>query len=222
VRALATVLAALATAHPGTAKDGGFLIVRPARIDGAVALHAVPNGPVELRLGGRTAFGSPLAFSVADVRGRWLGVRTEALPNGRLGWIDAGRARLRTSRTQVWLEADLSRRTLAVHEGGRVLRELTVAVGRPGSPTPAGRFAISDKLGNGPFGGRLGCCVLVLTGHQPRLPRGWAGGDRLAVHGGPAATLGRAVSAGCLHADEEDLRYLMRIVPVGAPVVIHP
>jgi L,D-transpeptidase catalytic domain len=221
VRALVTVLAALATVPPATAKDEAFLIVRPARAGGSIALHSAPSGPVELRLAGLTSFGSPLSFSVAEVRGRWLGVPSEALPNGRLGWIDSGRARLRMSRTRLWLEADLSRRVLTVHDGSRVLRQLTVAVGRPGSPTPAGRFAVSDKLGHEPFGGGFGCCVIALTGHQTRLPQGWVGGDRLAIHGGPASTLGRAATAGCLHADEAALRYLMRLVPLGAPVVIH-
>jgi hypothetical protein len=222
VRALVTLVAALSTAHPTAAPDGRFLIVRPAHLDGSVALHAAPDGPVRLRLRARTAFGSPLAFSVVRVRGRWLGVESEALPNGRLGWIDSRSAGIHTSTTRLWLEADLSRRELVVHRGRDVLRTMRVAVGRPGSPTPTGRFAISDKLGGRRFDGAAGCCVLMLTGHQTRLPRGWIGGDRLAIHGGSPKTLGEAVSAGCLHADDAALRYLMGLVPLGTPVVIHP
>ncbi len=37
----------------------------------------------------------------------------------------------------------------------------------------------------------------------------------VAVHGGGG--VGSAVSAGCLHASEPDLRYLMRAVPLGTP-----
>jgi hypothetical protein len=62
-----------------------------------------------------------------------------------------------------------------------------------------------------------GCCILALSGHQPHPPPGWNGGTRLAIHGGSVAG---AVSAGCVHVDERDLRYLMETVPVGTPVTI--
>jgi lipoprotein-anchoring transpeptidase ErfK/SrfK len=96
-----------------------------------------------------------------------------------------------------------------------------VEVGRPGSETPLGRFAVTDKLSGAPYGGSYGCCILALSGRQPNLPAGWTGGDRLAIHGTPANAVGRAASAGCLHATDADLRALMRSVPVGTPVVIH-
>ena len=53
------------------------------------------------------------------------------------------------------------------------------------------------------------------------MPQGWSGGDRLAIHGSPTATWGQAVSNGCLHAAEPDLRYLMKTVPLGTAVRIH-
>jgi lipoprotein-anchoring transpeptidase ErfK/SrfK len=75
---------------------------------------------------------------------------------------------------------------------------------------------------NGPdFGPFYGCCILALSGRQPNLPRGWSGGDRLAIHGSSTPTWGKAVSNGCLHADEADLRYLMRWVPLGTYVRVH-
>jgi lipoprotein-anchoring transpeptidase ErfK/SrfK len=40
----------------------------------------------------------------------------------------------------------------------------------------------------------------------------------VAIHGGGG--LGGAVSAGCLHLDEQSLHYLMRMVPLGAPVFV--
>jgi lipoprotein-anchoring transpeptidase ErfK/SrfK len=52
------------------------------------------------------------------------------------------------------------------------------------------------------------------------LPQGWSGGDRLAIHGSPTPTWGKNVSNGCLHANEADLRYLMKIVHLGAPVSV--
>ncbi len=52
-------------------------------------------------------------------------------------------------------------------------------------------------------------------------PAGWQGGNRLAIHGtNNPASIGVPSSAGCLHADAEDLKVLMRRVPLGTPVFI--
>ena len=92
---------------------------------------------------------------------------------------------------------------------------------RPGSETPTGRFAVTDKLSGPRFGPYYGCCILALNGKQPNLPAGWQGGNRLAIHGtNSPGTIGAAASAGCLRAGDADLRLLMRRVPLGTPVFI--
>jgi hypothetical protein len=183
----------------------------------SIAVRSAPKGPVVAHISARTEFGSPQTFAVTRfTRGR-LAVITTALPNGRLGWVSP-RA-LRLSRTYVSLDVDLSNRLLRVHSGGRVARRIHIGIGAPGTPTPVGRFAITDKLRGADYSAAYGCCILALSGHQTNLPPGWRGGDRLAIHGG--STPG-AVSAGCLHAASADLTYLMRSVPLGARVTIHP
>ena len=80
---------------------------------------------------------------------------------------------------------------------------------------------MTDKLNGRSFGAYYGCCVLALNGHQPKLPAGWSGGDRLAIHGTDSpGTIGTPASAGCLRAGDADLEVLMRRVPVGTPVFI--
>ena len=184
-----------------------------------ILLRARPGGRVVARLGGRTEFGSPQTVSVAYREGGWLAVRSTALGNRAVGWVPA--KRLRLLHRLVTLEVDLSRRLLLVHERGKVVRRISVAVGAPDTPTPPGSFYVTDKLAGADFGSYYGCCILALSGRQPHLPRGWSGGDRLAIHGAPTATWGHAVSNGCLHADEPDLRFLMRVVPLGTAVHIH-
>ena len=198
-------------------RPSGHLI---AYVRSGVALRARPGGRVVERLSARTSFGSPQALSVVrSRRGRWLGVSTPELGNGRLAWVDARGGGLRFARTRLELDVDLSQRLVTLRSGTRVLRRFAVGIGRPGSPTPTGRFAVTDKLSGPAYSAYYGCCILALSATQPNLPAGWSGGNRIAIHGGPT---GGAVSAGCLHAGDADLRYVMRLVPLGTPVLIHP
>jgi lipoprotein-anchoring transpeptidase ErfK/SrfK len=80
---------------------------------------------------------------------------------------------------------------------------------------------VTDKLRMGGPGTTYGCCAIALSAHQAQLPQGWTGLDRIAVHGTQSPqTIGAAASLGCMHASDGDLRRLMRIVPVGAPVFV--
>jgi lipoprotein-anchoring transpeptidase ErfK/SrfK len=187
-----------------------------------VALRARPNGRVVIRVGDTTEFGSRQRLGVVRRRGPWLGVTTAALPNGTLGWVDRRSAAVGVARTRWSLHADVSNRTVVLRRAGRLVRRLRVAVGRPGSPTPTGRFAVTDKLSGGSYGPYYGCCILALSATQPNTPPGWTGGNRMAIHGtSDPSSIGAAASAGCLRAADGDLELLMRRVPVGTPVVIH-
>jgi lipoprotein-anchoring transpeptidase ErfK/SrfK len=181
-------------------------------------LRTAPGGRALARIGPRTEFGSPSVLSVIRRRGAWLAVHAAQLPNGRAGWLPAAAVRL--GAVDVSVHVDRSARRLTVRRGDRVLRRFTVAVGRPGNVTPTGRFAITDKLIM-PAGGPYGCCAVALTGHQLHLPSGWAGGDRLAIHGTNAPwSIGQAASLGCMRAATADIRWLLRRMPLGAPVFI--
>jgi hypothetical protein len=193
-----------------------FLIARPR--GGSLELRSAPGGAVVVRVGATTEFGSPLRLGVVKQRGNWLGVVSTRLPNGRLGWVRTKEVRLST--TDISLTLDLSERRLVLKRGDRVLRRMIVGVGRSSSPTPRGRFAVTDKLTNrwGPY---YGCCVVALSAHQPNLPPGWTGGDRIAVHGtNNPGSIGVASSAGCPRASYATMQVLMKRIPLGAPVFI--
>jgi L,D-transpeptidase catalytic domain len=190
-------------------------------IRGSVALSDRPGGPATLRIGSSTEFGSPRVLAVGARRRGWLGVVATERPNNRLGWVRRDDPALRMRRTGWSLHADLSDRTLTLRKDGRRVHRLAVAIGRPGSETPTGRFAVTDKLAGSSYGPYYGCCILALSGHQPKLPPGWPGGNRLAIHGTDApSTIGMAASAGCLRASDADLRPLMAKVPLGTTVFI--
>jgi hypothetical protein len=183
-------------------------------------IRSTPNGPVVARVSSRTEFGSPQTFAVTRVLpGRRYRVVSTLLPNGRTGWIDAAPGTFTLSRARVTLEIDLSAGLLRVHRGARLVKTMRVGTGSNTTPTPTGRFAVTDELDGAADSPVYGCCILALSAHQTHLPNGWTGGNRIAIHGGSTAG---AVSNGCLHAPASALRYLMRSVPLGARVVIHP
>jgi lipoprotein-anchoring transpeptidase ErfK/SrfK len=184
----------------------------------SVALHAAPGSDRVLAVANRTTeFGSRTTFAVTGIRGRWAEVISPLLANDEHGFVR--RSELKLSRVRVAIDVDLSARRLRVWRGRVILRRVVIAVGAAASPTPIGRFAVTDQLTR--FNtSAYGCCILALSGHQTHVPPGWTGGDRLAIHGGGG--LGSAVSTGCLHAGEADLRWLLRRVPLGTQVVIHP
>src|SRR4051794_11801591 len=183
-------------------------------------LHAAPGGPTVDVLGDRTPFGSRTRLAVLGRRRGWLAVSSEALGNARRAWIKRSPA-VRLYRTRYVVVVFRHARRLELRAGSRTLLRAVVGVGRPDSPTPTGHFGITDKLAGARFGRSYGCCVLVLSAVQTRLPRGWTGGNRVALHGTSApASLGRASSAGCVRLDDRPLRSLMRRLPLGTPVVI--
>jgi lipoprotein-anchoring transpeptidase ErfK/SrfK len=199
---------------------GGFTVLH-VRGNRRVSLRVAPHGRVFRRIGTRTQFGSRQTLTVAKRRGRWLGVTTSERRNGRLAWVDGRSGVLERHRTRVSLRVDRSRHRLELRTGGRTVRSVPVGVGASASPTPTGRFAVTDKLSGARYRGVYGCCILALSGHQERPPPSWRGGTRLAIHGTPGRSGAfTGSSAGCVRADHRTMRLLMRQVPLGAPVFV--
>jgi hypothetical protein len=187
------------------------------------AVRARPNGRVLGTLPGRTPLGTPTwLWAVALSRNDgWARVVLPWHPNGRTGWV-----RLRGHRvihTRTWVQADLSRRRVMLMHGSRLVRSFPAAMGAPGSPTPIGRFSVTDPISTGDPSGPFGWYAFGLSGHQPNLPAGWSGGDQLAIHGtNNPASIGTPASAGCLRVSASALWVLKRALHPGTPVVIHP
>lgn len=191
-----------------------------ARIKGRQLLYDRPGGEPKIRIADATEWNTPRVLSVVRHRRDWLAVLVPELKNGRVGWIRMNRVS-RLGAVTWSIHADLSRRRIVVRRDGKRVRSLRVGIGRPGHKTPTGRFAVTDRLRVTDPASPYGCCVLALTGHQTKLPPGWPGGDRLAVHAtADLSGLGREVSLGCMRADPRQARWLIGNVPLGSPVFI--
>jgi hypothetical protein len=190
-----------------------------AKVTGATKLYREPGRDARITLSPKTEWGSPRILGVVRRRGDWVSVQAPELGNGELAWMPANRARLDCVRWS--MHVDLSRRRLSVVRDGTTVRSFVVAVGREGNPTPQGRFSVTDKLRVTDPGSPYGCCVLALTGHQTHLPPEWPGGDRLAVHATrELASLGKPASLGCMRVTSTQARWLIRTIPLGAPLFV--
>jgi hypothetical protein len=207
------LVSAAAAGCTGVAAAHGHALT--AKVTGPVAVRSAPGGHVIAHVGRHTEYGGRRVYRVVARRGRWLGVLSPQRPNGRKAWIGARHAVLREI---PWaIRIDRSARRLALRRDGHVVRRMIVTVGATSSPTPLGRFAVTDKLWMG-RGSIYGCCALALSGSQTR---GSMAGIRLAIHGTRAPEpLGRAASNGCARATRHDLQRLMRRVALGTPVTV--
>ena len=184
-----------------------------------VAMRTEPGGgDVVEMVGRRTRFGSPSVFGVEQQKDGWVGVTTPELPNNQLGWMKLDPDRLSTGASQYSVEVDLSDYTATIFKAGREMRSFQVSVGAADSPTPTGKFAVTDTFRGG-LSSAYGCCAVALSATQPNLPSGWLGGNRIAIHG-TDDTLGVAVSHGCVRAADEDVSALIDVLPLGSPVTI--
>jgi hypothetical protein len=192
------------------------LQVRPGE---SVDLYSHPGGKPVVTLGDTTEWGSPTVLTVLERKGNWVGVPTEKLANGELGWVKLGGGSYEVDSVGTKVDVDLSSMTAKLLRDGEVERSWTIGIGAPDTPTPTGTFAITDKLTTG-LNPVYGCCALPITATQPNLPAGWTGGNRMAIHGTTSA-LGQATSTGCVRSSDEDLHALIDAAPLGTPVEIH-
>jgi lipoprotein-anchoring transpeptidase ErfK/SrfK len=146
----------------------------------------------------------------------WLHIRIPGRPNGRTGWVPQNAlGTLHAVRTRLVVDRRTAHATL--YRGGRGIWRAPVGVGAPGTPTPAGRFYIRERLRTG--GGVYGPWAFGTSAYSTLSD--WPGGGVVGVHGTnqPHLLPGRP-SHGCIRVRNGDLRRLVRLMPIGTPVRI--
>ena len=182
-------------------------------------LRTAPNGRVVATIKTETNFKSPTILAVAARKPGWVLVRT-SVEKHHVGWLPLSAGHLFSEPRTIVI--DLSKQTLSVFHRGQRTDTYKVAIGTDATPTPRGKFAVTDRLTTGDRNSDYGCCILALTAHQPKIAQGWGGGDRVAIHATPHTwTIGKKVSHGCVRATNAALRQLMRHARLGMPVTIH-
>jgi L,D-transpeptidase catalytic domain len=149
----------------------------------------------------------------------WLRIRVPGRPNGRTGWVrEDALSQLYVVETQ--LVVDRRRFTATLYKRGEPVWRSRVGVGAPGTPTPAGRFWIREKLRN--LGGSplYGPWAFGTAAYSNELTD-WPGGGVVGMHGTdqPYLIPGRP-SHGCVRVPNDRIRKLARLLPVGTPLRI--
>lgn len=181
--------------------------------------RARPVGSTRLR----TEDGFPEVYLVLsswrDAEGHgWLRVRIPMRPNGRTGWVRR-RALGPLYRVRTQLVLDRASRRATLFRRGRPIWSAPVGIGKPGTPTPSGRFWIREKFRTGEPGGAYGPVAFGSSDYS--VLSDWPGGGVIGIHGTAEPWLipGRP-SHGCIRLRNRAIRRLWRLLPVGTPLLI--
>ena len=189
----------------------------PARPRGADAyLTARLRRPLHTRFGivrAKTQFDGPVWVPILSHHGAQASLLVPLRPYGRVVHADVRKLQLRWSRVRVVVNLATSR--LAIFRGRRAVGAFPIGQGTALTPTPTGRFFVTDRLQFG-LGSPYFPFALGLSAHQKHLSPTWIGGDQIAIHPGP---MGR-VSNGCIHVGPAAIRVLRRIAPLGTYVIV--
>jgi hypothetical protein len=148
----------------------------------------------------------------------WERTGLAVLPNGTQGWVPRG-ALGGWSFVDTRLVVDRKRLTATLLRGGRAIFRAPVAIGGPGTPTPAGRFYVRDRL-SGFADPMYGPLAFGTNARSPSLTD-WPGGGIVGIHGTDRPDLipGR-VSHGCVRLTNAAIVRLGRLMPIGTTVTI--
>lgn len=161
----------------------------------------------------------PLVFLVDGRRGDWLRVYVPRRPNGRKGWVRRRDVALSSTRYRV--KIDVARRRLTVRRGRRTIVRERIGTGAALTPTPGGRYFVTDLLRQPDPKGMYGPYVLGLSGYSPVVTDFNGGDGQLGIHGtNDPASIGAAVSHGCIRIRNRTIKRLSRMLPLGTPVTI--
>jgi lipoprotein-anchoring transpeptidase ErfK/SrfK len=114
----------------------------------------------------------------------------------------------------------LEDRKLALMEDGKVLKTYDVAVGKPATPSPRGEFRVANRVQKPTY---YHSGQVIPDGPQNPVGTRWVGLSQkgYGIHGTNApASIGKAVSHGCIRMRNHDIEELFELLHAGDTVVI--
>lgn len=185
------------------------------RSDGGAAVVAEFDNPTEA--------GGPLVFQLVthaiEPQAEWYEVLLPVRPNGTTGWIH--RSDVTLSRNPFRIEIDIARYRLSVYKANAPWLTTTVAIGTGDTPTPVGRFYVTELLQPPQEGGPYGPFAFGISGYSETLTNYAGGQGVIGIHGtNDPDSLGTDVSHGCVRMENGTIEELAGVLPLGTPVLI--
>ena len=206
------------------------LELRPEADDPTVWTAAKAEGPLEVfeRPGAgepfrvlepETILGTPTVVLVVGGGDAWLEVLLPGRPNGQVGWVRGmDVVRFGVARHAV---VDLSDRTLTVFDDDEPIFETAVGVGSPSSPTPLGRFFVTDAVRITDPTGPWGPYAFGLSARSDTVTEFNGGDGIIGIHGtNRPGSIGEAQSLGCVRVPNDVMLEVAALLAVGSPVTI--
>ena len=183
---------------------------------------AVDTSPPVTKLTDKTEYNLPRTYLVTDQSSRpgWLSVLLPIRPNGASGWIRASDVTLGSSDYEIRIEIGAHKLTLL--KLSRPVLESGTVVGADKTPTPPGRFYVTDPLDlhSQPNAG-YGVFALGISGYSEVLTSFKGGPGQLAVHGtNNPDQMGQNISNGCVRVPNDIIEQIAAQAPLGTPVTI--
>ena len=171
------------------------------------------------RLSNPNEEGYPRVFMVTGVKGSRVRVQLPDRPNGSTGWVSASRVLLTTTSYSVTVK--LRSFQLVVRNGNKTVARERIGVGASVTPTPTGRYYVTELLKQPDPTGLYGPFAFGLSVHSD-VVTDFAGGDgQIGIHGtNEPHRIGTNVSRGCIRLYNSSIARLARILPAGTPVRI--
>lgn len=199
----------------------GSSVVARSKKDG-LRVYARAHGRAPLlRLSRRIVSGKhiPLVLLVDGRRGDWLHVRLPVRPNGSRGWVR--RRDVTLALTKYRIVIDVRRHRLTLFKLGRAVDHERIATGGSVTPTPSGRYFITDLLRPPDPHGLYGPFAFGTSAFSPVLTNFAGGPGQIGLHGTDTPTvLGTDVSHGCIRVSNRTIRSFAKRLPLGTPIRI--
>lgn len=184
--------------------------------------------PLIGRFSGTNDFGSPRVFllqpdSVAETGylpedASWVRALLPIEPNGTLGYLPVEDLEITTTAYRIII--DRSAFELTLLKGSEIVFQAPVGIGDGLTPTPGGRFYLTALLEPPDPDTVYGQWAYGTSGFSEALDTGPFSGV-IGIHGtNDPSSVGHGVSHGCIRMRNEDIGYLVPLLPLGTPVDI--
>ncbi|MBF4613959.1 L,D-transpeptidase family protein [Curtobacterium sp. VKM Ac-1376] len=179
-----------------------------------VPVSRTPGGAATTTLENPQASGAPLVFRVVDQQDGWAEVQLAQRPNGSTGWVPTSAVAL--SEDPYAIVVTRSTNTLDLYKAGKVVDSYPVATGTGGTPSPTGRFALTELLA--PTNDGYGPYAYGTTAFSDVLNSFGGGPGQIGLHGtDDTSSIGTAASHGCIRMHNADITTLAELLPLGTP-----